>query len=1110
MKKTLFSALLTLLVTSFCLAQSTDIRYTILSSNNQEVTLRVDFPTYQTTAVDVNGTTMYRLQMEGAYPLQEAGAPELLTTAASLIIPEGSTPTFEILESSSTEISNFELAPSKGVITRNIDPSTISYVKGASYFENRFQLDNSVALGEPYQLRDFHGMAVRLFPFAYNPVQKKLKAYSSITVKIQFNGSRSIQRPTHVVSTFNNIYENHFLNYNQLRSNPLVEDGDILILCPTEYCTAMQPYINWKIKNGYHVEIVPVENVGSTGTAVKSYIANYYNNNDNLAFILLVGDGGKFPVINVAGNVSDNYYAEIVGNDVYPDVIIGKLSAETLEQVEIQVQKFIQYEQNPLETAHFTSFCGIASEQGPGDNSEYDFQHIRNIDNKLLNYTYTSGYELFEGSQGGLDAAGNPSTTNVAVAVNNGVGIINYTGHGAETFWVTSDFSIGNINSLTNYNKLPFIFSVACVNGAYYGRTCFAEGWLRANKNGKPTGAVGALMSTINQPWNSPMCAQDHMINLLTGYNNTAQKRTYGGIIFNGIIKMLDTYNDYEVARTWILFGDPTLMVRTNIPQQLTVNHEEQVMLGATDLELSSTVEGARITFTNNNEILGTGFIQNGTASMPIPTSLIAMDTIHILASAPNYLPYEADVVLIPSNGPYISIITPVLHDDTGNNDGNADYGETITVDLPLVNMGNAPTNNITLEISTDDEYVTLLSTTATYTGEIQPDATAILTNAFSFQVSNSVPAAHAVNFNVRLQYSGEDRNARKTIILHAPTPTVGNLVINDQIGNNNGKIDFNETSYLDITIENKGNGAAAPGSANLACLDGRLILYRFPTDVASIDANGSQVVSFKIKPANFVQGSCQTTLRLTYYADGYSASKDFKLKIGEEVEDWESGDFAQYNWTNTSTKPWTIDTQNPYDGNYCVRSGAINDNQNSTLTITKYCAGADSISFYYYVSSEDGYDYLKFYINGSVKGSWCGTQDWTYVAFPVPEGQNTFKWSYIKDSYMSAGSDLAKIDHIVFPASSNPVSIDEVVANEDWAIMPNPTADKVQILVPETSQSADVLYQLFDLSGRMLQQDAINGASATLSLGSFSNGLYFIRILKGNTLVGTYKIIKQ
>lgn len=110
----------------------------------------------------------------------------------------------------------------------------------------------------------------------------------------------------------------------------------------------------------------------------------------------------------------------------------------------------------------------------------------------------------------------------------------------------------------------------------------------------------------------------------------------------------------------------------------------------------------------------------------------------------------------------------------------------------------------------------------------------------------------------------------------------------------------------------------------------------------------------------------------------------------------------------------------------------------------------------------------------------------------------------------MSAGSDLAKIDHIVFPASSNPVSIDEVVANEDWTIMPNPTADKVQILVPETSQSADVLYQLFDLSGRMLQQDAINGASATLSLGAYNSGLYFVRILKDNTLIGTYKIVKQ
>ena len=269
------------------------------------------------------------------------------------------------------------------------------------------------------------------------------------------------------------------------------------------------------------------------------------------------------------------------------------------------MQRFIEYEQNPAETSHFTSFMGIASDEGPGDENEYDYQHIRNIDNKLLSYTYTSGYELFEGSQGGLDNNGNPTATMVANGVNNGVGIINYCGHGSTSSWGTSNFNNNNVNALTNVGKLPFVISVACLNGEYDAGICFAESWLRATDNGEPSGAVGFVGSTISQPWNSPMCAQDAMIDMLIGTTPENQKFTYGGMFFNGLIKMLDVYNDVDVTRTWILFGDPTLLMRTAEPQELLVSYNEILPLGVPTATFSSAVENAKITVTKNAEIIG-------------------------------------------------------------------------------------------------------------------------------------------------------------------------------------------------------------------------------------------------------------------------------------------------------------------------------------------------------------------------------------------------------------------------------------------------------------------------------------------------------------------------
>jgi hypothetical protein len=73
-------------------------------------------------------------------------------------------------------------------------------------------------------------------------------------------------------------------------------------------------------------------------------------------------------------------------------------------------------------------------------------------------------------------------------------------------------------------------------------------------------------------------------------------------------------------------------------------------------------------------------------------------------------------------------------------------------------------------------------------------------------------------------------------------------------------------------------------------------------------------------------------------------------------------------------------------------------------------------ISFYYKVSCERYYDYLRFYIDGTQQDEWSGNEGWTQVSFPVRAGRRTFEWIYSKDESSSNGSDTAWIDDIVFP----------------------------------------------------------------------------------------------
>ena len=1104
-----------IIVLGMLATQAQNIHYTLLSSNQNEAVVRVDFGTYHTETVTVDGTEMQTLHSADAYPILKKGSPELLQTAFSLMVPEGSHPETEILDAQFVEIPNFALAPSKGKLYRNINPANVPYTKNADYRTANYLLGSAVAVGEDYQLRDIHGVSFKVYPFDYNPSAKKLKVYSSVTVKVRYNSGRSFSAPIKNNRTFDAIYANQFLNYSGLRSTPVTEEGDILIIAPEDFMAAMQPYVDWKTRNGYNTEIVSLASVGNNANAVKNYISTYYNEH-NLAFVIIVGDISQFPTPTVSGNKSDNNFTELVGNDSYPDIILGKISAENVSQVETQVQRFVEYEQNPSATEHFPVFMGIASNQGPGDNNEYDYQHIRNIGNKLQNYTYTSGYEFFEGSQGGLDASGDPTASMVSTAVNSGVGIISYCGHGDVQMWVSSGFNNGNVNYLTNVGKLPFILSVACVNGEYHTGTCFAEAWLRATYNGEPTGAVGFTGSTINQPWNSPMCAQDAMIDLLVGTTPANQKFTYGGIFFNGMIHMLDVYNDVEVFRTWLLFGDPTLQLRTAIPDNLVVTHNEILPVGVPSIIFSSPVENAKITITKNGEVIASGHIQNGEYSLTFPETYLPTDTLHVLATATNYIPYEGTVNFIPNNGPYVvvgdmtltEVSSPFVND---NVNGLAEFGETMRATPQLINVGNQAANNVVIHLYTDDEYITLLDNSMNITNLAAHD-TSSGTLSFRFKVDDQAPANHNAVVNMEILYNGDTVRQNKSVKLFAPVLGVNSLTIDDaESGNGNHRADYGETFTCRIAISNTGNMPITQGTLYLTSSIDELTLQEDQIQIPAIDANGTGYITCQATVNSAIQEPTITYVKAVLYVNYYRVSSYLPIKIGAVLEDWETGDFSNMNWINTSSTPWSIVTTTPYEGTYCARSGNIGNSSNTTLRITDTATVADTVSFYYKVSSEENYDKLIFKIDGQTMDEWSGTIAWTRAAYPVEPGVHTYQWTYSKDYWGTGGQDRAFIDYISFPCGkvNNPAGIHEhTFGSSSLQVWPNPAFDYIHVATEGEGQ--DYTFRLYDLNGRLLQGGRLMDNETEISVSRYAAGTYILQVEDAQHRVQTAKIVKK
>ena len=518
------------------------------------------------------------------------------------------------------------------------------------YQDNCWFPEQIAELQTPYILRDFCGQVVQINPFQYNPATETLRFYTDITVEVfptdvdSVNVLARTEQLSSIDIDFKQIYERHFINFNRMDYTPVEEQGNMLVITYDDFWDTMMPFVQWKNMKGVPTEMVNVSEIGNEN-AIKTYIEQYYNDN-GLTFVLLVGDIAQVPTLTAGYYASDPSYSYIVGGDHYPDLFIGRFSAQNTSQLETQVERSIEYEKYPQAGADwYNKGAGVASSQGPGDDGEMDYEHIRNIRTKLMNYGYIEVDEFYDGSQGGEDASGNPTPGMVATALDDGRSVVNYCGHGSPTSWISSGFSNSDINTLVNDNMLPFVICVACNNGQFDDYdACFCEAWLRATNNGEPTGAIAATGSSKSMSWDPPMDAQDEMVDLIVESYTDNVKHTIGGIHANGCMHMNDEYGEagYSETDTWHVFGDPSLQIRTNTPSTMTVNHEPSVSSGSTTFEVEvEGVKGALCAISRNYELFGYGYTDSsGHVVIEFSEPILPGDDLDFVVTAYNMIPY--------------------------------------------------------------------------------------------------------------------------------------------------------------------------------------------------------------------------------------------------------------------------------------------------------------------------------------------------------------------------------------------------------------------------------------------------------------------------------------
>ena len=689
-------------------------RTQLISSSESSIQVNVQVPGFYATSVTTPRGEAKIISMPKAVSTAQAGEPNVPMTGIPVMIGDKARMNVRVIDAQYMDFEGIEVAPSKGDFPRSIDPATVPYTYGECYSQDAFFPASNVSLYDPYIIRDFRGQNMVVYPFAYNPVTKTLRVYYNMTVemyKVDDKGSNVIEsRRSNVVKMdqdFKSVYQRHFINYEAGMSKytALDEEGDLLIICYDNFISYMTDFVNWKKTRGINTTIVGTTTAGSTYSAIKNYIQSQYNANNNITHVLLVGDVAQIPGYSYSGGGSsysglgDNAYGQIVGSDYYNDVFIGRFSAQTAAQVTTQVNRVITYERDLTTSATWLQKAdGIArNEGGSGHNGEDDYEHMDVIRTDLLNYGYNTVYQDYENLSGYTGTA-----SSISSHINSGVGIVNYCNHGNNQLWGVASYSNTQVNQLTNSNMLPFIWSVACLVGKYdntstsYGSNytigqnndCFAEAWMHATYSSSdltPTGAIGALMSYISQPWIPPMWAQDECVDILAGLSSSGgTKHTWGGLSINGLFGIFDNYGTDQSAvgtyQAWILYGDPSMMVRTKTPQAMTVNHNGSIALGSSSYAVSvSNGNGSVATITDaDHNILGKATVSNGSATINISGNLTPNQELTLCVFGYNKVTYLGTITV--TGGTQYNITTTQPQHGTISAPSQAYAGATVTL----------------------------------------------------------------------------------------------------------------------------------------------------------------------------------------------------------------------------------------------------------------------------------------------------------------------------------------------------------------------------------------------------------------------------------------------
>ena len=966
------------------------------------------------------------------------------------------------------------------------------------------------------------GCALSSFtPVTYLPSSGKVSFFREVTVNITtqsdpnfLQNQKNLKVNPRILQKIDSFVQNSELSSHYIQTeNSREGEYDILLITSPAFENEFEEWIEMNLQKGMITEVVTTTEIYATMAGqdepekIRNFIIQEYQDNE-ISFVFLAGDaevvpyrglycyvdsGGGYEDYDIPADLyfsaldgtwdddNDGVWGEIGEDDLLPDIPVARLPFSDVDELENMLFKTISYQTNPV-LGELTSPL-LAGEDMYNNPQTWGGDYL----DLLIGWHDDNGYTT-EGIPEDSDYMtmydrdlGTWTAQQLMTEINQGHPFIYHAGHANYNYCLRlSDWQITNANfSQVNGvdHNFTLIYTHGCNSGGFDVSDCIAEymlkidnfaavfvgnsryGWFNEGFTEGPSAHLNREFVDALYADNTDLIATTHLESKI----DTSPWVTAPGQWEEGALRWC--FYDCNVL------GDPTLPIWTTEPLEIETSHDPVIFLGTIDYELQvissgSPVEGLQCTLIQSGELIGTETTDDlGNATISFDPLALIPGEMFLYISGNNCLITEYIIQVIPA-GTFVQVES---YSVSSGNDAVLEFGENALLNLTIEEVGNVgDVHNVFIEISCSDDYITINDYSENI-GTLTSGSTIELIEAFDFDVSNDVPDGHAFSIDVEITADEGTWQSILNFTAHAADIHVENVMIDD---GDNGILDPGETAVMQMELMNNGGADVYNVQLLLQTSNPFVSMEMLPFQIDSINSNGSgtyDICNITLDENAPLGEIVQFELDIT--ADnGYFTDNDFSLITGLAIENFETGDFNEFDWTFDGDADWIIDTL-AQEGTYAARSGSIGNNSTSSLEITLQVTADSEISFWKKVSSEANYDYLRFYIDNQLIDEWSGEVGWSEENYNVSVGEHTFTWTYFKDQGVVGGDDCAWIDYITFPVIMMNVSSQEQILPSITKLLgnyPNPFNPTTTISFSLIAKDAKI--EIYNLKGQKVK----------------------------------------